>query len=136
MPVHNHDIAEAFNQLADLLEIKGENQFRIRAYRNAARTIGSLPQNAADLVAKKADLTKYEGIGKDLAGKIEYFVKNREMPLLEELKKEMPAGIVELMRVAGLGAKRIAVLQKKLGVGSLDELKEAAEQGKIEEVEG
>ena len=70
MPVHNTDVAKIFEMMADLLEIEGANQFRVRAYRSADRTIGELPQSVADMVDKGEDLSALPGIGKDLAGKI------------------------------------------------------------------
>ena len=86
MPVHNSDVAEIFNRIADFLEIKGENPFRIRAYRDAARTIGGLSKSAADLVAQKKDLSILPGIGKDLADKIKTIVKTGTHPLLKNLE--------------------------------------------------
>lgn len=136
MPVHNSNIADIFNQTADLLELKGENPFRIRAYRNAARTIQSLSANANELVSKGEDLSGYPGIGKDLAGKIEQIVKTGRLDLLEDLKKQVPEELTRLMNISGLGAKRVAKIHKELNVTSLDELKEAIDSGKIRELEG
>jgi DNA polymerase (family 10) len=75
MPVHNSDVAELFGQVADLLEIEGANSFRVRAYRDAARTIATLSENVADMVEEGKDLTELAGIGEDLAGKIEEIVR-------------------------------------------------------------
>jgi len=136
MPVHNRDIAEIFNQMADLLEIEGANQFRVRAYRNAARTIDNLPQSAADMVEEGRDLSELSGIGKDLAGKIAEIVETGELEQLEELKSRTPADLGEMMTIAGLGPKRVQTLHQELGINSLEDLKEAAEQEKIREVEG
>ncbi|MBN1360451.1 MAG: DNA polymerase/3'-5' exonuclease PolX [Sedimentisphaerales bacterium] len=136
MPVHNNDIAAVFNQVADLLEIKGENQFRIRAYRNAARTVDGLSQSAADMIAQGKDLSELSGIGKDLAGKINKVVETGTVKLLEDLKGETPAELSDLMHVSGLGAKRVATLHKELNVTTLDELAQAAKDGRIAELEG
>jgi DNA polymerase (family 10) len=136
VPVHNSDIAAIFNQLADLLEIQGANQFRVRAYRNAARIVGSLSKSAADMVDRGEDLSELPGIGKDLAGKIETIVKTGKLPLLEETKREVPAALSELSRVGGLGPKRVKALFEKLGIDSLEKLRRAAEKGKIRELEG
>jgi DNA polymerase (family 10) len=136
MPVHNRDIAEIFNQMADLLEIEGANQFRVRAYRNAARTIGNLPQSAADLVEKGEDLSVLSGIGKDLAGKIAEIVETGKLKQLQELQSRTPADLGEMMSIAGLGPKGVQALHKELGINSLEDLKEAAEQEKIRAVEG
>ncbi|HMA54243.1 MAG TPA: DNA polymerase/3'-5' exonuclease PolX, partial [Acidobacteriota bacterium] len=136
MPIHNNDVAGIFDELADLLEIKGENQFRVRAYRNAARTVASLSRSVAELAAEEKGLDGIPGIGKDLADKIRTIVATKKLPLLEETKKEMPAGLSTLMRVRGLGPKKIALLYKELKVASLEDLKKAATDGKIRELPG
>jgi len=136
MPVHNRDIAEIFNKVADLLEIEGANQYRVRAYRNAARTIGNLPRSAADMVEEGEDLSELSGIGKDLAGKIAEIVETGELEQLNELQERTPADLGEMMGISGLGPKRVRALHQELGINSLDDLKEAAKQQKIREVSG
>jgi DNA polymerase (family 10) len=136
MPVHNSDIEAIFSEVADLLEIKGENPFRVRAYRNAARMIGGLSQSVADMVAQGRDLSELSGIGKDLAGKIAEVVRTGTLSFLTELQNQMPAGLSDLLKVPGLGPKRVAALNKQLGVTSLGELQEAAEQGRIHALAG
>lgn len=136
MSVHNNDIAGIFNQVADLLEIKGENPFRVRAYRNAARTVEGLSQSASEMVHEGRSLSELSGIGKDLAGKIEEVVKTGKLTLLEDLKSEMPGQLSDLMKVSGLGAKRIASLHRELNVSTLDELEQAAKDGRIGDLEG
>ncbi|MEJ2704961.1 MAG: helix-hairpin-helix domain-containing protein, partial [Sedimentisphaerales bacterium] len=136
MPIHNKDIAEVFGQVADLLEIKGDNPFRIRSYRNAARTVGSLSKDVSDLVAQEKDLTTYPGIGKDLAGKIEQVVTTGKLDLLDELREQMPAALTDLMKVSGLGPKRVATIYHKLDISQPDELRAAAEAGRIRTLRG
>lgn len=136
MPIHNNDVAALFDELADLLEIKGENPFRVRAYRNAARTVAGLTRSVSDLAAEDKGLDGLPGIGKDLADKIRTIVATKKLPALEDLKKEMPAGLSTLMRVPGLGPKKIAQLYKELQVASLEDLKEAATAGKIRDLAG
>lgn len=136
MPVHNRDIAEIFNKVADLLEIEGANQFRVRAYRNAARTVDNLPQSAADMVENEEDLSELSGIGKDLARKIAEIVKTGELEQLKELQSRLPADLGKMMNVAGLGPKRVQALHQELGINSLEDLREAAQQEKIREVAG
>jgi DNA polymerase (family 10) len=136
MPVHNSDIEEIFNRVADLLEIKGENPFRVRAYRNAARAVAGLSHSAADMVTAGEDLTQVPGIGKDLAGKIEQIVKTGTLPLLADLRKQVPGELSDLMKIPGLGAKRVAALHDRLGVTTLDELEQAAKDGRIRELAG
>ncbi|MDR9501874.1 MAG: DNA polymerase/3'-5' exonuclease PolX [Desulfurivibrionaceae bacterium] len=136
MPVHNVDIAKIFEQIADLLEIQDANPFRVRAYRNAARTVSSMAREAADMAAKDEDLTSLPGIGKDLAGKIKTIVASGTLPLLEELQKGVAKELTTLMEVEGLGPKRVSMLHKKLGITNLKELKEAAQAGTIRELSG
>lgn len=136
MNVRNIDIANIFYKLADLLEIDGENQFRIRAYRNAAITIENMPQDVAELVKKGEDLTKLPGIGGDLADKISDIVNHKELELLKELEEKIPVDFTNLTRIQGLGPKRIKKLYDVLGVKNVDELKQAAEKQKIRDIIG
>jgi DNA polymerase (family 10) len=136
MPVHNSDIAEIFNKMADLLDIEGANQFRVRAYRNAARTIGGLSQGAADMVERGEDLTALPDIGKDLAGKIKEIVETGDLGALQKLERRTPSELSSLMKIAGLGPRRVKVLYQELGITTLEGLKKAAESGKIRELEG
>ncbi len=136
MPVHNSDVADIFSEIADLLEIKSSNQFRVRAYRNAARTVGALSQSVADLIERNEDLTRLPGIGKDLAEKIREIVKTGKLKLLEELKAELPPGLSDLMKIGGLGPKRILILHQKLGISDVNELRKAVSEKKIRELRG
>jgi DNA polymerase (family 10) len=136
MPIHNSDIARIFNQMADLLEIKGGNQFRVRAYRNAACTVGDQPQSMVKMLADGEDLSELPGVGKDLAGKIAEIVRTGTLKMLKDLEKKVPGGLSELLQVAQLGPKRVAVLHKKLDIESLDDLAEAARQKKIRDLNG
>ncbi len=136
MPIHNNDIAEMFDEVADFLEIKGDNPFRVRAYRNAARIVAGLSRSAADLAAEEKGLEGIPGIGQDLAEKIRTIVATKRLPFLEDLKKEFPAGLSAMMKVRGLGPKKVAALYKELGVASLGDLKKAASEGKIRELRG
>lgn len=136
MPTHNNDIAAIFNKVADLLEIKGANQYRVRAYRNAARTVEGLSQRAADKIRTGEDLSHLSGIGKDLAGKIEEVVKTGKLGLLEELEREMPGELTDIMHVSGVGPKRVAALHRELHINTLDELEQAAQDGRIRDLDG
>lgn len=131
MAVNNSDIAKIFNEIADLLEIKGENRFRVRAYRNAALIIENLSQSAADMVEKGQDLTKLSGIGHDLAEKIENIVKGREIKLLKDLEDKISPRLIGLMNVSGLGPKKVKKLYDELNIKNIDELAQAAEEKKI-----
>jgi DNA polymerase (family 10) len=133
----NVEIAAVFEQIADLLEFKGENPFRVRAYRNAARMIHDLPESAAEIVAdKNRKLTDIEGIGKDLAEKIATLVETGSLPMLEELFAEVPESILAIMRVPGLGPKRAAILFHELDVRGIDQLREACEQHRVRDLKG
>ena len=112
MPIHNSDITRIFNQVADLLEISGANTFRVRAYRNAARTIEDQPQSVTQMLEDGADLADLPDIGKDLAGKIAEIVETGQLGLLEDLKHELPGALADLLEIGQLGPKRVAALHK------------------------
>ncbi len=130
-----NQIAKIFEEIAVLLELKGENPFRIRAYRNAARVVLNLDEDLEDLVAK-GTLTDLEGIGEDLADKITVLVKKGRLPFYEKLKKATPAGVLEMMQVHGLGGKKIKAIYEKLKIKSLSALKEACQKGKLSKLAG
>ena len=136
MPIHNADIAAVFDEIADLLEIQGENPFRIRAYRNAAREMQSLGVPAADMIAKGEDLTELPGIGDDLAAKIREIVETGKCKALEKLRAKFPPTITTLLRLPGLGPKRVKMLYDELKIESVATLREAARAGLIRELPG
>ena len=136
MPVQNAEIAAMFDQTADLLEIKGENQFRVRAYRRAARTIEGLPQSVRAMLAKEEDLSELPGIGKDLAGKIADIVSSGHFTLLDQLKRKLPGELGEMAALPGLGPKRIKLLYDKAHVRTLDDLRKAIRVGKLHGLHG
>ena len=136
MPVHNSDIASIFDEIADMLEIQGDNPFRVRAYRNAARSIAGLPMSVADMVERGEDLTVLQGIGKELAAKITEIVKTGTLAKLKEIEERTPPELSRLMKVAGLGPKRVKVLYEKLGVKDFEGLRQAAEKHLIRELPG
>ena len=108
MPVHNEDIAVIFEQMADLLEVEEANPFRVRAYRNAARTVRALGRELSEMLAEGRDLTELSGIGKDLAEKIATLVHTGSLPMLDELLAEIPESVLAILRIPGLGPKRAA----------------------------
>ena len=135
--MQNPDIARVFDEVADLLEIQDANPFRVRAYRNAARTIRDFPEPVADLVrAGTKDLTEIPGIGEDLAEKITEIVTTGELPLRKQLAAKLPAGLLDLLRIPGLGPKRVKLLHKKLKVKSAADLAAALDKGKIQKLKG
>jgi DNA polymerase (family 10) len=125
-----------FDEMADLLELEGENPFRIRAYRNASRVARDLGRELSAMVADEEDLTKLPGIGKDLAQKIREIVVTGESAALRALEAQTPPALVALLKLPGLGPKRVKTLHAELGVRSVDDLKSAALQGKIRELPG
>ena len=136
MSLSNSEIADIFNQMADMLEIKGENPFKVRAYRNGARTIQNLGKSLDDLVKRGMDLTKLPGIGADLSDAIVEILKTGKFAKLEKLKKEMPEGLDKLLAIEGLGPKRIRQLYDNFGVTSLEELAKVAQKGDIYRLKG
>jgi DNA polymerase (family 10) len=127
----NEELARLFDLLADLLEIEGQNPFRIRAYRNAARTVRDLPHAVASLVAEGADLADLPGIGHDLAGKLVEIVETGRFPALEEARSRVPAGLAELIELPGIGPKRAKALHDELGITTLDDLAAALKAGRV-----
>ncbi|AEJ02656.1 PHP domain protein [Nitrosomonas sp. Is79A3] len=136
MPKHNADIAAVFEEIADLLEIQGANPFRIRAYRNAARVVGEFSQEVSRLLEKGEDLTELPGIGDDLAGKIKEIVGSGHCSLLDRLHTELPSAITELLKIPGLGPKRVKALYHDLDVQTLEQLYRAARDGRIRALPG
>jgi len=136
MPVQNAEIAEMFDQAAELLEIKGGNPFRARAYRRAARVVETLPQSITGLLKAGQDLSELPGIGKDLAGKIAGIVDTGKFDLLASLKRELPGEIGEIAALPGLGPKRVKLLVDKLGVRTIEDLRRAAKAGRLHGTRG
>jgi DNA polymerase (family 10) len=134
--MHNTHIAELLNHLADLLEIEEANPFRVRAYRNAARTINDLPYSVESMLKEGADLSELPGIGKDLAAKIAEVVKTGHLGLLEDVEKRTPGALGDLIALPGLGPKRVKVLHEALKIDTLKDLARAAKAGKVQALPG
>ena len=135
--MQNMEVAKLFDEYADILEIQGANPFRVRAYRNAARMIGDLPESVADIACDtERSLEDLPGIGKDLAVKICAIVETGEFPQLAEARSSVPASALEMLRIGGLGPKKVAVLMKELSIRTLDDLRQAAEKGEIAKLKG
>lgn len=130
------DIADIFNKMASLLDIQGANPFRIRAYRNAARSLSSLPRNVSDMIEEGSDLTNIAGIGKDLAAKIREIVETGSLSQLQEIESKIPSGLNRLIKISGLGPKRVKALYRNLNISNLKDLRKEAEKGKIRELKG
>lgn len=133
--MRNFEVAFIFNDIADILEIKGENFFKIRAYRKAAHTIENLPIEIEE-VAKKSRLQEIDGIGKALEEKIHEILSTGTCRYYEELKRDFPRGLVEMLKIPGLGAKKIKVIYENLGITSIEELEKAAKAHKLRNLPG
>lgn len=131
MTVHNTDIANIFNRMAELLEIEDASPFRVRAYRRAAQTLQDLGEPASSLLTRGEDLDELPGIGEDLAGKIAEICQTGRLKALEELEARTPATLAVLTAIPGLGPKRARVLHDRLGVDTVEDLARAAAAGKV-----
>lgn len=136
MAVHNKEIADMLNEVADLLDIKGENQFRIRSYRNAARTVTGMSESLDKMVRQDDSIKDLPGIGDSIAKKIREIVESGQLSQLDKLKNEIPASVAEIMKLEQMGPQRTKVLHEALNIESINDLKKAAREGKIKEVKG
>jgi DNA polymerase (family 10) len=134
--VDNARIAAVFEEIADLLEVQGENPFRIRAYRNAARMIGQQGPGFAARAARGEALGKLFGIGADLDAKIHEIARTGTCALLQELRGTVPRGTSSLLHIPGLGPKRVHALGEQLGVHSPTDLANALKSGRLRELRG
>jgi DNA polymerase (family 10) len=128
-------IADVLEKIATLLELKGENPFKIRAYTNAARSIETFGGNLGDLKDEET-LEKIPGIGKAIAAKIKELVETGSLRFFEDLRSEFPAEILELFSLPGLGAKKVKALYEQLGVSSIAQLQTVCEAGRVAELPG
>jgi DNA polymerase (family 10) len=125
----NPQVAGVFHEIADLLELKGDNPFRVRAYRRAAMNVEAIPKDVAGM--SEAELQALPGIGKDLAHKIRQYVESGRIDVHEELQKEIPRGLLELLRVPGIGPKTARLLYDRRGVSGVRDLETLAREGKL-----
>lgn len=136
MPIHNAECAAVFAEIADMLEIQGANPFRVRAYRNAARTIADYGRDIPTLIANGGDLGQIPSIGPDLASKLREIAATGTCELQQTLRHALPGAIVELLDVPGLGAKRVKALHDALHVDSLEQLRAEAKSGHVRALPG
>ena len=130
--IQNRDIADIFTKVADFLEIEGANPFRVRAY----RTVAGLAQSISELIAAESDLTQLSGIGKELDEKIREIVHTGRLAKLEELENRLPAGLHQVLKIPGLGPRKVKVLYHALNIKGLDDLKKAAREGRVRTLDG
>ena len=131
----NQHIASILYKTADLLDLKGENFFKIRAYRIAAQTIETLAENVEVLVKQKR-LESTPGVGEALTKKITEFIETGKIEYLERLKKEIPIGLLDFLEIPGLGPKKVATLYKNFGITTIEALKKACVEGKLRTLDG
>lgn len=136
MPTNNSLIANIFDEIADILDIQGANLFRIRAYRQAARTVLAMPEDIAKYIENGRDLTALPTIGADLAEKIREIIDTGQCTALISLKSQSPQGLVELLDIPGLGPKRLNLLFKQLGIHNREQLLRAAKSGQLASLPG
>lgn len=133
----NGKIASLLEEMADLLEFRGENPFRIRAYRNGAKAIKDLTESVAGILADPTRrLDSIPGIGKTLVDKAKVLVETGSLPQLEKLRREVPDVVLSMARIPGLGAKKAAVLHQELKLKTLDDLRRACEQDAVKVLKG
>lgn len=129
------EVVRLLNNIADLMDIKGEQFFKTRAYRMAAETLRESEESIEDLV-KENRLEELPGIGKAIAKKISTFVTTGSSPYFEKLTEEIPLSLLDLLKIQDVGPKKVGMLYKKLGITTIDELEKAARQHKIRELDG
>ena len=134
--MENKAVADVFTEIADILDIQGENPFRIRSYRNAARTIEDMSQSLEALVKSGKRPEEIPGIGKSISEKIGEILSTGKSHFLEELRAKNPPGLTELLKLEGLGPKKVKVLYDELRVDSVDRLEKAAQAGRLRDLPG
>src|SRR5437867_139921 len=128
-------VAQILTEIGTLLELKGENPFKTRAYLNAARAIESLTDPLSTLIEEQR-LGEIKGIGEALQEKITTLVRTGRLPYYEELKASIPAGLVEMLGIPGVGPKKVKALHDRLGVASIEQLEAACKAGKVASLAG
>jgi len=133
--MRNREIAQVFNEIADILAIQEEMQQRILAYRRASETIAALERDVAD-IWREGTLTDLPGIGKTLAAKIEELLTTGRLAFLDRLHAEVPAGVIDMLRIPDVGPRTAARVWKELGITTIDGLAEAARAGRLRQLRG
>src|SRR5213082_1900240 len=135
-PMTPREVAQTLREISQLLQIKGENAFKVRAYEMGADAFETLPADPAapgglNERVKKGTLTELDGIGKAISEKVTELVNTGRLRFLDDLRKEFPLGALDLMRVPGLGPRKAAVLIRELDVANLDDLERVAREGRV-----
>ena len=132
--MQNAEIAKYLAEIADMMELTGENFFHVRAYRNAARAVLDYPGNFSKLTIQQME--KVPDIGKGISSKLDTLIKTGELTIHQELRKKVPPGMMDVMKLPALGPKRVRQLHDELGIKSLDDLKNALESGALRTIRG
>src|ERR1035438_10536894 len=135
MSMDKDQVAEILLEIGTLLELKGENPFKTRAYTNAARTIEGLSEPLAKIVSEKR-LGKIKGIGEALEQKITELMETGKLAYYDTLKASIPPGLIEMLEIPGLGPKKIQALNQELGIDSIKKLEAACKKGAVAELDG
>jgi len=133
--VQNEEVVALFNEIADMMDILGEGTFRVLSYRRAARQIESLTEALEDFV-REGRVARIEGVGPNLAQKIEEYVTTGKIASHEELRAKLPSGVLDLLKVRGLGPKKVKVLWQELGITDIETLRTAAQKHLLRRVKG
>ena len=134
--MENQEVSKVLSDFADLLEISSDNPFRVRAYRDAAHTVATQPEPLEKMIEGGEDLTELSGIGEDMSAHIQEILKTGTMESYEELVREVPPSLIEIMKLPGVGPQKTQALWDSLGIETIRDLKLAAEASKVEELEG
>lgn len=132
----NHSLARVLHEIADILEIKGESVFRIRSYRLAGESLQTLTRDLPEMIRGGEDLKELPGVGPAIAAKLEELVATGRCAYHQDLLAEVPAGLLELLRLPGLGPKGVSLLWRKLGVTSAEDLERAIADGRFRTLPG
>ena len=133
--MNKKEVAHVLEEIGTILDLKGENPFKVRAYYNGARIVESLDQSLEDLV-DSGKIAEIKGFGKALVDKISTLVKEGSLPLHEELKASIPEGLLDMLKIPGLGAKKVKVIYDKLGISSVGELEYACRENRLRDLDG
>jgi DNA polymerase (family 10) len=133
--MNKKEVAHILEEIGTILDLKGENPFKVRAYYNGARIMDTLDKDLSELV-ESGEIADIKGIGKALAEKITILVRENSLPFHEELRSSIPEGLLEMLKIPGLGAKKVKVIYDKLGISSIGELEYACRENRLRDLDG
>ncbi|MGH6820827.1 MAG: helix-hairpin-helix domain-containing protein, partial [Methylocella sp.] len=135
MPDRNKQVAQLLDAMGDALEIKGDNVFKIAAYRKVARSLADLPRDVAEIAAEQK-LREIPGVGEDIAKKIQEFLDTGKVASIDKEVESLPPGLFDILRIPDVGPKTVKRVFEELGIRSLDDFKKALESGAVAELPG